>query len=145
VIRNNGGWNNWSMEIINFFNCQDHFEARQKEQEFFVSLNATLNSIEPIPKPINVVVQKNKEKQTFHCEKCDKVYSSRVGLWKHKKICDNTQIDNDVTGLNVIIKLIKQNDDFKKLLIEQCKTLTEQNKILIEQNKIIIELSKNKG
>ena len=68
-----------------------------------------------------------------------------IVIWKNKKICDNTQIDNDVTGLNVIIKLIKQNDDFKKLLIEQCKTLTEQNKILIEQNKIIIELSKNKG
>ena len=51
VIRNNGGWNNWKMEIINFFNCADHYEARQKEHEFFVSLNATLNSIEPFPKP----------------------------------------------------------------------------------------------
>ena len=51
VIRNNGGWNNWKMEIINFFNCNDHYEARVKEQEYFVSLNATLNSIEPLPKP----------------------------------------------------------------------------------------------
>jgi hypothetical protein len=51
VIRNNGGWNNWKMEIVNFFNCKDHYEARIKEQEFFVSLNATLNSIEPFPKP----------------------------------------------------------------------------------------------
>ena len=30
VIRNNGGWNNWNMEIINFFNCKDHYEARKK-------------------------------------------------------------------------------------------------------------------
>ena len=49
VIRNNGGWNNWNMEIIDFFNCKDHSEARQKEQEYFVSLNATLNSVEPFP------------------------------------------------------------------------------------------------
>ena len=51
VIRNNGGWENWNMEIINFFNCHDHYEARQKEQEYFILLNATLNSIEPMPKP----------------------------------------------------------------------------------------------
>ena len=51
AIRNNGGWDNWTMEIINFFNCLDHYEARQKEQEYFVLLNATLNSIEPMPKP----------------------------------------------------------------------------------------------
>ena len=38
VIRANGGWNNWKMEIIDFFNLNDHYEARQKEQEYYVSL-----------------------------------------------------------------------------------------------------------
>ena len=51
TIRNTGGWTNWTMEIINFFNCRDHYAARKKEQEYFVLLNATLNSIEPLPKP----------------------------------------------------------------------------------------------
>jgi len=167
AIRNNGGWDNWNMDIINFFNCKDHFEARQKEQEYFVSLNATLNSIEPMPKqkckPIKVT--DNKITQPLHCQKCNKEYSSRVGLWKHKKICDANLIDNnetnniDITDLNIIIQLIKQNDCFKKLLLEQSKSLTEQNKslteqnkslteqnnTLIEQNKIIIELYKNKS
>jgi hypothetical protein len=64
VIRENGGWNNWIMEIIKFFNCKNQYEARIKEQECFVSLNATLNSIEPIPKPKN-----NNENKTSH--KCD--------------------------------------------------------------------------
>ena len=50
VIRANGGWENWHMEIINFFNCADHYAARKKEQEYFISLKATLNSIEPFPK-----------------------------------------------------------------------------------------------
>jgi len=50
VIRNKGGWNNWKMEIIGFYECVDHYEARKKEQEFFISLNANLNSIEPFPK-----------------------------------------------------------------------------------------------
>ena len=51
VIRHNGGWNNWKMEIINFFNCADHYEARQKEQIYFLELKANLNSVEPMPKP----------------------------------------------------------------------------------------------
>jgi len=36
------------MTIINIFKCKDHFEARQKEQEYFIALNATLNSVEPL-------------------------------------------------------------------------------------------------
>jgi len=49
VIRDNGGWDNWNMSIIDFYNCSDQYEARKKEQEYFISLNATLNSIEPVP------------------------------------------------------------------------------------------------
>ena len=61
IIRNNGGWKNWIMEIINYFKCSDHYEARKKEREFFVSLHATLNSIEPMPKPkLKELVIKNK-------------------------------------------------------------------------------------
>jgi hypothetical protein len=65
VIRANGGWNNWHMEIINFFNCKDHYEATQKEQEYFILLNATLNSIEPCPQPKYVVP---KEKKILFCK-----------------------------------------------------------------------------
>jgi hypothetical protein len=50
IIRNNGGWSNWIMEIIAFFNCANCTEARMKEQEYFLSLHANLNSIEPFPK-----------------------------------------------------------------------------------------------
>jgi hypothetical protein len=58
VLRANGGWNNWNMETIDFFNCKNLFEARQKEQEYFISLKATLNSIEPMPRPKNIVSPK---------------------------------------------------------------------------------------
>lgn len=49
TIREHGGWHNWNMKIIGFFDCKNLTEAREKEQEFFVSLGATLNSIEPLP------------------------------------------------------------------------------------------------
>jgi predicted GIY-YIG superfamily endonuclease len=56
-IREHGGWQNWKMKIIAFCSCNDSREARQKEQEYFVSLGATLNSVEPFPLP-KVVVDK---------------------------------------------------------------------------------------
>jgi hypothetical protein len=37
------------MNIIAFYDCKDLNEARQKEQDHFVALNANLNSVEPLP------------------------------------------------------------------------------------------------
>ena len=74
VIRNNGGWINWDMEIIHFCNCADHYEARKKEQEYFELLKATLNSLEPFPKPkvkIPTPIIIKEPKETFYCEKCN--------------------------------------------------------------------------
>jgi len=70
VIREKGGWNNWKMEIINLFVCKDHYEARKKEQEYFISLNANLNSIEPMPKPkvIEAAIEEDNKKNN-HIEK----------------------------------------------------------------------------
>jgi len=48
TIRQNGGWDNWKMDIVGFYNCVNLHEAKIKEQEFFIPLNGTLNSIEPI-------------------------------------------------------------------------------------------------
>jgi hypothetical protein len=53
TIRQHGGWSNWKIEIVNFFNCNDQNEAKQKEQEYFELLNANLNSVEPLSNKIN--------------------------------------------------------------------------------------------
>ena len=53
TIREHGNWSNWDMVIIQFYNCKDLLEAKQKEQEHFVELNATLNSIEPFLLKVN--------------------------------------------------------------------------------------------
>ena len=86
VIRDNGGWNNWKMEIVSFFECKDHYEARKKEQEYFVLLNATLNSIEPMPKPKMIVpVEKVKIQRQIHkCEICGIKFKNLKLLDIHK-------------------------------------------------------------
>jgi len=100
TIRANGGWDNWLMEIVAFYKCYDHYEARIKEQEHFILLNATLNSIEPLPKPkekplqTNAIVDtdfKNPQKPTqYLCELCNftscnkKDYNRHISTDKHK-------------------------------------------------------------
>jgi hypothetical protein len=76
----------------------------------------------------------------FICE-CGNTYKHRQSLFNHKKKCQTLNINNDlnnidITDSNILVQLIKQNDEFKNLLIEQSKAM-------IEQGKTIMELSKN--
>lgn len=98
VIRANGGWNNWKMEIINFFNCKNLYEAREKEQEYFIALKATLNSVEPLP------TQKPKVK---------KLKEEKPKVIKEKHIKQNIELSNNNTKFTCStcnISCIKKND-----------------------------------
>ena len=85
VIRKHNGWDNWKMEIVNFFNCKDSYEARQKEQEYFVLLKATLNSLEPLPSP-------KPEEKKYYCEHCNMSCSSEYVFNIHNKTRKHKEI-----------------------------------------------------
>ena len=96
TIRANGGWDNWVMEIVAFFKCNDHYEARIKEQEHFTSLNATLNSVEPLPKPKSKPIETEEQlhktvvKKHYFCETCNITLQNQQLLDVHnqtKKHC----------------------------------------------------------
>jgi len=64
------------------------------------------------------------------CSICSKVYQNRTGLWRHKKVClPTTNINADV-----VEQLMKQNDDFKNIIIEQNKIFVEKNQEIHFQN-----------
>jgi hypothetical protein len=153
VIRANGGWANWKMEIIYFFDCKNHYEARKKEQEYFESLHATLNSIEPFPKPNTkphpkLLVHKI-IKETLHCKLCDVNLNNRTALEqhnatkKHKKkmevtltiVAENTNTISDFkyTCKNCNFHTNNKKDYNKHLITEKHKKLLlifeEQQKI----------------
>jgi hypothetical protein len=44
VIRENGGWENWSMFEIEKFPCKDVFEACVRERYYYEQLNSNLNA-----------------------------------------------------------------------------------------------------
>ena len=80
--------------------------------------------------------------ETFVCS-CGKQYQHRQGLWKHKKKCNNNNNISESTiketeAKELIQYLMKENSEFKQLMIDQ-------NKHMMEQNKNMLELAKNSG
>ena len=72
----------------------------------------------------------------YICDACNKNYTSRNGLWKHKKKC---QINNtpDLSNKDeLIMMLIKQNSE---LIKEQ----TDIKQMILEQQNVVLEIAKN--
>ena len=80
-----------------------------------------------------------KNEKLFCCDYCDKVFSDRSGLWRHNKKCVLKNIDsvnkdiavnvNDLQNVNEQQKLIdylmKENSEFKQLMIDQNKHMLD--------------------
>jgi len=81
---------------------------------------------------------------TYKCDHCDKDYSCRSGLWRHKKVCNvddfhynqiisiNDTTDNvvvttqpsDIKVLtNLVIEVVKNNQELQKQMVEMCKNV----------------------
>ena len=86
IIRESGGWDNWNMEIVDYVNCNDIYDARLKEKEYSILLHATLNSIQQVPKSIvsNTVLVEQKPKKKYYCESC-KIYTASSNLLEQHK------------------------------------------------------------
>jgi len=90
---------------------------------------------------------KLKQNVALICE-CNKVFNSRTTLWRHKKKCienncneEKEQLINICESSNnispeLILEIIKQNQEFKDLLLEQNKTIIELSKNSTTNNTI---------
>ena len=71
----------------------------------------------------NEKVQKVHEQLSCNC---GRIYKHLSGLSRHKKQCNkNKEYQPDESNKNVIMELLKQNQEFKDLIIEQNKKLIE--------------------
>jgi hypothetical protein len=82
----------------------------------------------------NTEVAKNK---SYECKNCSKIYSSRVGIWKHSRICKTIENLPEENSKNddlkiLFLDMVKQNEEFKKLLIDQHKENHELHKKMLE-------------
>ena len=100
-------------------------------------ISATLAMVEQSEKPQKT----EKNRKSYQCDICNKVYKDNTGLWRHKKkcgvpaanlVCQNAQPVAE-TSSQISPELVLQ-------VLEKNKELTE---VVMEQNKTIMELSKN--
>ena len=68
IIRQNGGWDNWSMIEIIKFPCNDKNEAAAKEREWYEFLQAKLNSRIPMRHPNEYVPEIFERKKLYKSE-----------------------------------------------------------------------------
>jgi hypothetical protein len=83
--------------------------------------------------------------KTYNC-KCGQSFNSRTSLWRHsKKYCINKvqpcfnkdDLNNENEQQKLIDYLLKENSEFKQLMIDQNKQMIEQNKNMFEVTKTI--------
>jgi len=114
---------------VQFYNCNACDYVSSRKNNFCRHLSTHKGTLEQ---------SKNNDQTTtnyYACKVCKKKYKYRSGLSVHKKQCSKTYVTepscSDINNISseLVIEIIKQNNEFKSLLLEQ--------------NKSIIELSKN--
>jgi len=74
---------------------------------------------------------------------CGEKFNSKTTLWRHKNSCKETDCNKkileeendkkyDLCNSNIMLQILKQNEEFKHLIIEQNKLIIDQNNKLIE-------------
>jgi len=86
-----------------------------------------------------------KSATSFTCECCGQSYKERTGLWRHSKKCqkapksaeNNEPFNMPVMDMsyNIILEIVKQNQEFKEILMEQSKENQKLQQQLIEMAK----------
>ena len=106
----------------------------------YATHNSTAKHIKRAKTPVlETFGNQNKPKTScsqYFCEKCNREFKNRSGLWKHKQKCNDT-IDTDSekemtptidpSDKELIIMLIKKNDELQNMMMEVIKNGTTQN------------------
>jgi hypothetical protein len=65
--------------------------------------------------------EQNEQLLEFTCDKCNKIYQTNAGLWKHKKICNFEdkkgniiEPKNEISDKELIMMVVKQNAELMK-------------------------------
>ena len=74
----------------------------------------------------NETNETNKIPTAYECDTCNLICNSRTSLWRHRQQCNNidpvlndTDSTDNILSTSAILELIKQNQEFKTLLVEQ--------------------------
>jgi hypothetical protein len=127
TIRENGGWDNWSMIEVEKYNCNDSNEATARERYWYESLGSKLNMICP-----------KRSKKEYYENNKDKILKRRNR--------DNSNKDYYETNKDKILKRNKENyENNKDTILKRKKENYENNKDkILKRKKEIYENNKDK-
>jgi hypothetical protein len=123
----------------NGFYCEKCDYSTYRNYNFVLHCNTTKHKNNDLTTNDNAKTSKtSKTSKTYMCNNCDKFFNDRAGLWRHHKKCGEqlTSVSSEFDNPENLIKyLMKENSEFKQLLIDQNKQMMGQ----------FVELSKNVG
>jgi hypothetical protein len=125
-IRENGGWTNWSMVLVENYPCNDVLEARARERYWFEILNANLNSEVP-NRNQKEYYETNKEKIAEYYKEWNKV--NKEHLAEYNKEYRETNKEKVVEYQKEWYKTNKER------VLEKIKEYRENNKEQIKEQK----------
>ena len=130
--------NDFTPKLPIFFVCKecDFNTSNKKDYTRHIKTKKHLNSIQ------QCFSMQNTQKTHYVCI-CGKKYVDNSGLWRHKKICNKYKIDENSENSENLDKkdelinyLIKENQEFKNLILEIVKkdTTTNNNNTITNTN-----------
>ena len=128
------GQNEYECELCDFICCKKY----SWDRHILTSKHQNATNSNKLATEKGQKGQNEQNEQKLSCERCNKEFKDRTGLWRHKKKCDmiilqeqtisNGSNLNDINNLtNLICELVKSNTDIHKSVIELCKNGTNNN------------------
>lgn len=67
----------------------------------------------------NPIINTQSDTASYHCVVCNKEFFSYSGKWSHEKKCKPVTVPSN----DLLCSIIKDNQDFKNIILELCKTV----------------------
>lgn len=130
TIRQNGGWENWSMVEIEKYPCNDFHEATARERYWYEELNADLNMVRPKRFLEEKVAYNREYSMMFNENNKEKVkqYNEEYKLNNKEKIKEINKIYWEKNKDKIKEKTKKYREENKEKIRAQKKEFYEKNK-----------------
>ena len=115
---------NFSPKVSPKFVCVwcDYKTCKSSDYKKHLSTDKHKKATNDSKQVVNDSVFSPKVSSKFQCE-CGKVYKYDSGYYRHIKKCNGTQISSNMITTELVMELIKDNKELKKIIIEQNSTI----------------------
>ena len=134
-IRENGGWENWEMIVLETKSCIDGYAARKFEREWFEKKSATLNGQRPFVSEEERIEKMKITKKIYHQEHKDQLNEgNRQYYYEHQKeLCEKAKIYYGEHRDKVLEYQKTHRIEHKDEIIEYKKKYYQENKDVIAE------------